>query len=103
MLDYEAYRINLEPSGMPRRDQNRNLVTSRITKLMMDELLTLSAFTFFSPSDEDVYVRLAVSYKYSDEITLAAGGNVFDGKKNWTEFGQFQKNDNAYLKLTYGF
>jgi len=85
------------------RDEVRHLLTSRVTKLAMDENLTLSAFGFYSPTDEDAYVRLSASYKYSDEVTITAGGNIFTGKHENTEFGQFQKNDNAYLKLTYGF
>ena len=69
----------------------------------MDENLTLSTFVFVSPTDEDAYVRLYVGYKYTDEVTLAAGGNIFSGSHLNTDFGQFQKNDNAYLKITYGF
>jgi len=103
MLDYDLYRMQNEAAGRYVRDEARHLVTSRITKLLADELLTLSGFVFFSPTDKDTYVRLSASYKYSDEITLAAGANIFDGKYEATDFGQFQKNDNAYLKVTYGF
>ncbi|MDH4157137.1 MAG: hypothetical protein OEW00_07670, partial [candidate division Zixibacteria bacterium] len=63
----------------------------------------LSAFVLYSPSDGDAYVRLSASYRYTDEVTLAAGGNIFTGRHDNTEFGQFQKNDNVYLKMTYGF
>ena len=69
----------------------------------MDELLTLSAFVFWSPTDEDVYARFSTDYKYSDELTLTLGANLFDGKYSATQFGQFQLNDNMYLKVTYGF
>jgi hypothetical protein len=42
-------------------------------------------------------------YKYSDELSLMAGGNVFTGKKDHTLFGQFEDNDNLYMKINYGF
>jgi hypothetical protein len=103
MLDHSTYEAQSETGGLHVRDEVRHLVTSRVTKLLADELLTLSAFGFFSPTDEDGYLQLSASYKYSDEISLAAGGNLFAGQDDATEFGQFQKNDNVYMKLTYGF
>ena len=102
MLDYDTFEAQQMP-GVFIRDEYRHLLTSRITKLAMDENLTLSAFGFYSPSDEDAYIRLSAGYKYSDEVNITVGGNVFTGRHENTEYGQFQKNDNAYLKLTYGF
>lgn len=85
------------------RDELKHLLTSRVTQKLMDENLTLSGFVFYSPSDEDVYFRPNIEYKYTDEVALSVGGNIFAGKHENTDFGQFQKNDNAYLKVTYGF
>jgi hypothetical protein len=31
------------------------------------------------------------------------GGNVFEGKSPHTMFGQFDHNDNLYVKINYGF
>ncbi len=103
MFDYDTYKMQNEAAGMYVRDEVRHLVTTRVSKLMIDELLNLSVFVFHSPTDEDTYVRLSASYKYSDEISLALGGNIFDGKHQATDFGQFQLNDNVYMKITYGF
>jgi len=103
MLDYSYYEAQNKAAGMYVRDEVYHLVTSRVTKLLVDELLTLSGFVFYSPSDEDLYVRFSAGYKYTDELTLEVGGNIFDGKYEATEFGQFQKNDNLYVKATYGF
>ncbi|MFH1687546.1 MAG: hypothetical protein ABIE70_08500 [bacterium] len=103
MIDHKAYAEQRQGAQMFARDEQRHLVTSRVTKLLMDETLTLSAFVFFSPSDEDMYGRFSAGYKYSDELTLALGVNVFDGSSEATDFGQFQLNDNVYAKMTYGF
>lgn len=103
MHEHDIYKEQNEAAAMFVRDEVRHLITSRVTKLALDELLTLSAFAFYSPTDEDVYVRFSVGYKYSDELTLSAGGNLFDGRHAATQFGQFQLNDNLYLKATYGF
>lgn len=103
MLDYDTYRMQNEAVGMYVRDEVRHLLTSRVTKLAFDELLTLSAFVFYSPTDEDAYARFSAGYKYSDELTLSVSGNLFDGSHAATQFGQFQLNDNLYMKVTYGF
>ncbi|MCP4685677.1 MAG: hypothetical protein GY867_09550 [bacterium] len=102
MMDYGLFSARQQP-GVFIRDEVRHLVTSRITKLLLDENLNLSGFVFYSPTDEDSYIRYSASYKYTDEITLTAGGNVFTGKHPNTEFGQFRHNDNVYAKMTYGF
>ena len=101
MLDYQSYKMQNEAAYV--RDEVRHLVTTRVTKLLLDELLTLSVFVFHSPTDEDTYARLSTGYKYSDEISLTVGANIFDGKHEATDFGQFQLNDNVYMKITYGF
>lgn len=102
MLHYDLYRQSL-PVGAYLRDEIKHLLTSRIRKLLYSELLTLSGFLFYSPSEEDYYIRLGLSYKHTDELTLAAGGNIFGGNNVATDFGQFQLNDNLYIKLSYGF
>lgn len=103
ILDYGSYEAGQVLTGAYVRDERRHLVTSRLTKLLKDETLKLSGFVFFSPTDEDFYLRASVEYKQSDELTLILGANIFDGKYPATEFGQFAKNDNMYLKVTYGF
>ncbi|MEW6411045.1 MAG: hypothetical protein AB1483_01080 [Candidatus Zixiibacteriota bacterium] len=102
MLDYDYFAAQQMP-GVFVRDEVRHLLTSRVTKKLKMETVTLSGFVFYSPSDEDMYLRLSTEYKYTDEVTLMAGANIFDGKHENTDFGQFAKNDNVYIKLTYGF
>lgn len=103
MLDYDTYRMQTKASGVYVRDEVRHLLTSRITKKLYQELVTVSGFVFYSPTDQDVYARGAIEYKYTDEVTLALGGNLFYGENASTDFGQFGLNDNVYIKMTYGF
>jgi len=101
MERYQDYEKTL--AGPDKRDKVRSLITSRITRNFRMETIQLSSFVFWSPSDQDVYYRFAVVYKYNDAVTLTAGGNIFDGKKKFTDFGAFALNDNLYAKMTYGF
>ncbi len=103
MMDYDTYKQQQTASGGYVRDEVRHLLTSRITRKLYQELVTVSAFVFYSPTDEDVYGRASVEYKYSDEVILTVGGNFFDGENPATEFGQFMFDDNVYVKATYGF
>lgn len=101
MQKYDSYEKSF--MGTDKRDKLRSLLTSRITRNFKMETIQLSSFVFWSPSDQDVYYRFAIVYKYNDAVTLTAGGNIFDGKKKYTDFGAFALNDNLYAKMTYGF
>ncbi|MDF1543720.1 MAG: hypothetical protein P1R58_01315 [bacterium] len=103
MTDYEIYKAQQTMFGGYVRDEVYHLLTSRVTKMLNSELIKLSGFLFYSPTDEDLYGRFSVTYKYTDEVTLTAGANIFDGENPATDFGQFQLNDNLYAKMTYGF
>lgn len=43
----------------------------------MQQDLKLSLFNFYSPSDEDGYLRLNAAYKIRDNLRVEAGGNIF--------------------------
>lgn len=102
LLDYDAYRDTL-PFFVKPRDEDRHVLTVRLTKLLMDQDLTLSSFLFYSPSDGDAYWRPSVAYKIADDWEVSAGGNLFFGEADHTFFGQFQDNSNVYAGLRFSF
>ncbi|MFO8006387.1 MAG: hypothetical protein R6V05_01480 [Candidatus Brocadiia bacterium] len=102
MMDYGAYERNL-PAGSPEADRTRHLLTLRLTKLLLQQDLKLSLFTFWSPSDHDAYLRPHVSYDLSDRWRVDGGANVFLGDDGHTQFGQFDRNNNLYLGVRYSF
>jgi len=101
MLNFDSYRDNL-PSGSA-RDRYRHLTTLRLTKLLMNQNLRLSLFTYYSPSDKDVYMRPNANYKVSDNLAVELGSNIFFGDYPHTFFGQFRDNTNIYTGLRYSF
>ena len=101
MLDFSQYKSNLQ-SG-PARDRDRHLITLRLTKLLMNQNLRCSLFTYYCPSDKDVHMRPNVNYKLNDNLALEVGGNIFFGDYPNTFFGQFQNNTNVYVGLRYSF
>ena len=54
------------------KEENRTLLTLRLRQQFMYQTLTLGFFGFYSPSDEDSYLRASVDYDYSDSLTLTA-------------------------------
>ena len=101
-LDYGAYEDSL-PAGSPVFDEFRHLLTNRITKQLLDQTLTLSLFTFYSPSDGDGYSRPSASYDITDRWKTTLGANLPWGREDYTEFGQMRDNTNVYLRMRYSF
>lgn len=102
MMDYDAYRNTL-PSFVEARDEDWHVFTMRLTKLLMNQDLTLSSFLFYSPSANDGYWRVSVNYKVSDEWQLVFGGNAFFGEADHTFYSQFQDSSNAYIGIRFSF
>lgn len=102
MMDYAAYRATL-PDGMAAADEDRHVVTLRLTRLAFHQDLRLSLFAFYSPSDQDAYLRPTAYYRIDDRWTASIGANLFMGRSERTFFGQFEDAANAYMSLRYGF
>jgi len=102
MLHYGNYRRTL-PAGSKAAEEYRHLLTFRVTKLYWNQNLTCSLFTYFSPSDKDVYMRPNINYKVTDNLAVEIGANVFWGDYPHTFFGQFQDNTNIYTAIRYSF
>jgi len=101
LLEYSRYRDSL-PSE-PARDRERHLLTLRLTKLLMNQNLRCSLFTYYSPTDKDVYMRPNINYKVNDNMAVEIGSNIFFGDYPHTFFAQFQNNTNMYIGLRYSF
>lgn len=102
MFDHTNYLQTL-PAGLTARDENRHLLTARLTFLSHNQNVTWSLFTYYSPSDQDYYLRPKVNYRVDDHWSAELGGNIFGGKDIHTFFGQFQDNSNIYVSVRYGF
>lgn len=101
IADYDALAASLPQGTAP--DRMRHVVTLRLTKLMLNQNLTLSGFNFWSPNEQDGYFRFRASYKLNDAWLAEAGGNVFYGAKQDTFFGQFENNTNLFVGLRRNF
>lgn len=102
-MDYDEYSTSyIGPSGTE-ADENRHLITLRLTQRLLNQNLTLGLFSFWSPSDRDGYLRPEVSYKLNDEWLLTMRGNIFFGEDKDTFFGQFEQDSNIAIGMRYNF
>ena len=98
MLEFGAYKASLPP-GAPERKEYRHLLFLRLTQLLRYQTVELSLVGFYGPSDEDGMVNPQVFCKITDRLSVALGADVFFGKKEFTQFGQLEKDDNLYVRL----
>ena len=101
-LDYDSLVSNMLP-GQIVADENRTMVTARLTHLAIQQTLVNSLMVFYSPSDKDHYLRYSSRYSYSDELKITFGLNLIDGKDDFTFLAQMQDNSNAYIRINYLF
>ena len=100
--DHSAYQSSL-PVGFPAQKEYRDFITFRIDQLLAHQTWRLSMMCFFSPADNDYLLQPQLSYKFSDDLSATVGANIFGGERNWTSFGQLDKNDNVYLSARFDF
>ena len=102
MRQHDAYLRTL-PSGLPARDQVRQVTSLRVTQLRRHHTLRVNLFVMASPTDRDAYVNPSVRYNVTDELWLETGVNVFWGQERHTFFGQFQQNSGVFMVARYEF
>lgn len=101
-LDHDELLRN-SPNPDWETEQNRTLVTTRLTWRDARDTVTLSLFAFYSPSDEDGHLRPRFDYRFDDNLSLSTGFNLFFGEETYSFFGQFEDNNNAYARIRYAF
>ena len=102
MHHYSNYAATLPPE-FPQERRLHDLTTVRLTQFLLHQTLKLSFFAFYSPSDGDFMLNPEIKYNFSDHVWAAVGANVFGGGKAWSQFGQFDKDDNLYVQVRYEF
>ena len=102
MHEYSAYVSN-QPSGFPKDRKYHDLTAVRLTQFLMHQTMRLSCFAFYSPSVGDYLLNPEIKYNFTDHIWVAIGANIFGGGNQASQFGQFAKDDNAYVQVRYEF
>lgn len=100
--DYDQLKQN-SPYPQFETDEYRHLLTGRLTWLTMQQKLVWSLFVFWSPSDQDSWIKPGVNYRINDNWSVAGGANLFYGKQKHTFFGQHENNSNVWARIRFSF
>ena len=101
-LDYDSLISNsFTPQFEP--EENRHVVSARLNYRTLQEKLIWSFFGFYSPTDDDYYLIPSITYRANDLLTVEAGANIFQGKENYTFFGQLEDNSNIFTRIKLSF
>jgi len=79
----------------------RHWVTGRITWQAWRQTLTINSFLFYSPTDNDGYLKASASYSPTDKWQVRGGVNLFSGEETHTFFAQFEDASNVYFAFRY--
>ncbi len=103
LQDYDELEDNwpMDDDYLP--EERRDVVTTRLTYSMWRNDLIWSLFAYYSPADEDHYLRPSIRYRASDALTYTVGGNFFGGEEAHTFYGQFERDSNVYARARYRF
>lgn len=100
-LKYSNYKTSIVAGPVEHR--SRHVLTFNLVKLLMNQNLRLTLMAYYSPSDNDAYIRPSINYKYTDNLSFESGANIFIGSKPYTFFSRFKKNTNIYASIKYYF
>jgi len=101
-LDYQALLDN-RFAGQLLPLENRTMTTVRVTHQAMQQRLLNSVMLFYSPSDEDYYLRYSSRLTLSDNWKLVAGVNLLGGREEQTFLSALADNSNLFLRAQYSF
>jgi len=117
-MDYQlTSQIDLSVQGIQERilDYEDAIMTDEvntISSLMLrgsfanDTVLPLWLM-LYNISNKSYLSRVSIDWKYSDSFTITVGADILGGDQETTagqfNFGQFDQNDNLYLKVVFGF
>ena len=100
MFDYGAYSATL-PAGFPTTKKVQSLLTFRFMDAWKYQTIKPKLFLIYDISGRDFYLNCEYEQNLNDAVSVVAGFNQFGGRTH-TMYGQFEKNDNAYLNIRHG-
>lgn len=92
----------LEYNESMSENEFQNTATFMARYDMMRETLHLELFSYIGLSDHDALIRPKITYDFDDSFSILLGGNIFVGERDG-QFGQYQDNSMAYMKIKYNF
>lgn len=96
----QKYIINYDDDITESEVQNTATFMARYD--LLRETLHLELFSYIGLTNYDALIRPKITYDFDDSFSILLGGNIFVGDQDG-QFGQYQDNTMAYLKIKYNF
>ncbi len=115
LLPYDVYtNVQLLQTIILRYDSSilsrrvRTGMTATLRRNFFDQRLHLQANTLYFFRDNDYFLNLQAAYDLADDLNLALGINLFQGKRDaslaeTSSLSRFNNNDHVYTRLLYHF
>jgi len=87
-------------------DEFDNTITIMYNRTFLNETLALQLFGYLGLNKEDALIRPTLTYDIADGFEIVAGANLFVRNNDTItdgQFGYYDDNDMAYMKLKYSF
>ncbi len=84
-----------------KNDEHTFLSTLNVSKQLFRQTLKLSSMMYYGINDEAYFIRTGVDYALTDELHLLSGIDIFSGDEGM--FGQYNGNDEVWVKAKYSF
>ena len=94
ILDYDALLVD---------DRVSTTVTLFLSQALVNETIKPEAFIMYNFTRKDYLGRFDVKLYPFDGMEIILAADILGGEKKNTLFSQFDKNDNAYVKIKYSF
>lgn len=91
-MDQDGYEAG-RPPGAPVLDQSRHVLMTRLTHMALNQRLVTTLVAFYSPTDEDTFLRPRINYAWTDHWKTELGAQLFFGAEDYSFYNQFQTNN----------
>mgnify|MGYP000285908050 CR=1 FL=1 len=99
------FDVRIANSSWPQFEatERRHVFTTQLRYQALQQTLVLHAFNFWSPTDDDGFLRFRATYSPTDKWQVSGGMNLFYGDEAHTFYGQFEDASNVYASFRYFF
>jgi len=84
-------------SGAANPDRFRGIASFRLTQFVAYQNWRLSVFLAYSPTADDFFAQPEIWRRLTNRFSVAAGANIFSGRRETPFFGRMRKSDNVYV------
>ena len=88
-------------SDETKNDEYESTATLNLEKKLMNQMLDISAMTYYNINKKDMYNKILIAYDFTDNISAEVGIDIFSGEEGF--YSDQKDNSQVRTKLKYSF